>query len=394
MTLNAMQHKITAEIDNARDTIVQVSHTIFDHPELSGEEFFASNLLSETLESFGFTIERNFADIPTAFCARKGRKGHPRVAFLAEYDALPGLGHACGHNVIATTALGAGIGLGSVVEDDLPGEVWVIGTPAEETDGAKCAMTLRGVFNDMHAALMIHPHEGNYTTTHSLALTPMQVSFYGRAAHAAAAPWEGANALDALLLTFTNMNAMRLAVTPDVRMHGFISNGGVAANIIPEFSQGRFYLRAAKRSTLDQVVKNFQNCAQAAALATGCQVEFLEYEACYDDMLNNMTLAKRFRNYMVDELNSGPFLSSPESFGSIDMGNVSHVVPAIHALVDISNGKKIIPHTKEFALAARSEFADHALIRAGKGLALTGLDVLQDSHFLSEVSAEFSQKQQ
>ncbi len=391
MTLHAMQERLVAAIEHARETIIQVSHNIHAHPELGGEEVYSSNLLIETLESFGFVVERGFSQIPTAFCARKGRSGRPRVAFLAEYDALPGLGHACGHNLIATSALAAGIGLGSLI-DDLPGEVWVVGTPAEETDGAKCAMAKSGVLNDLDAALMIHPHEGNYTTTHSLALTPMQVSFHGKAAHAAAAPWEGINALDALLLTFNNMNAMRLEVTPDVRMHGVITKGGEAANIIPDFSQGRFYLRAAKRSTLDQIVNRFQDCARAGALASGCQVEFLEYEASYDDMLNNMPLAERFRDYMVTELGSGTFLSSPDSFGSIDMGNVSHVAPAIHALVDISNGQKLPPHTTEFARAARTEYADQALIRAGKGLALTGLDVLQDANFRAEVAQEFANR--
>lgn len=388
MSLNTIQHKIIAAIDNAAETIIQVSHTLHAHPELSGEEVFAANLLSETLVSHGFEVERSFAGIPTAFCARKGQAGRPRVAFLAEYDALPGLGHACGHNLIATSALGAGIGLGSLVAE-IPGEVWVIGTPAEETDGAKCAMAERGVFADLDAALMIHPHEGNYTNTHSLALTPLQVSFYGRASHAAAAPWEGVNALEALLLTFTNMNALRLTVTPDVRMHGIVVKGGEAPNIIPDFSQGRFYLRAAKRATLDQVIEKFKHCAQAAALATGCRVEFLEYEASYDDMQNNRLLAERFRDTMTTELGSAPFLSSPESFGSIDMGNVSHVAPAIHALVDISAGTKLAPHTHEFAQAASSDYAQQAMLRAAKGLALTGLDVLQDADFRSRVREEF-----
>jgi amidohydrolase len=390
MTFTILQQHIVKTIDESRDAILDVSHRIHARPELSGQEFFASSLLIETLESFGFAVEKGFTGIPTAFCARKGEPSGPKVAFLAEYDALPGLGHACGHNVIASTALAAGIGLGSLAED-LPGEVWVIGTPAEETDGAKCTMAQQGVFNDLDAVLMIHPHEGNYTTTHSLALTAIQVSFHGKASHAAAAPWEGINALDALLLTFSNINAMRLEVTPDVRIHGIISKGGEAANIIPDFSQGRFYLRAAKRSTLDQVVEKFKNCARAGALATGCQVEFSNYEASYDDMLNNMTLAERFQHYMIERLGSGPFLSSPESFGSIDMGNVSHVSPAIHALVDISDGGKIFPHTHEFAQAACTNYADNALIRAGKGLALVGLDVLKDTEFRKKVRSEFDQ---
>ncbi len=310
------------------------------------------------------------------------------MAFLAEYDALPGIGHACGHNIIATSALGAGIGLGSLGAE-LPGEVWVVGTPAEETDGAKCAMAAGGYFNDLDAALMVHPHEGNYTTTVSLALTALQVSFYGKTSHAAAAPWEGVNALDALLLTFSNVNAMRLEVTPDVRMHGIITKGGEAPNIIPDLSQGRFYLRAARRATLNRVVERFQACAQAGALASGCRFEVQEYETSFDDMNNNLPMAERFRDIMVNELGSGPFLPAPEHFGSIDMGNVSHVIPAIHALIDIADGGKLAPHTSEFARAACTSYADQALIRAGKGLALTGLDLLQDAGFRARAREAF-----
>ena len=388
MALNALQQRIVAAVEAARVTILDVSHQIHDNPEISTQEVFACNLLCETLEGFGFAVERNFAGLPTAFCARKGPAGRPRVAFLAEYDALPGIGHGCGHNVIATSALGAGVGLGGL-EDALPGEVWVVGTPAEETDGAKCAMAAGGYFDELDAALMVHPHEGNYTTTISLALTALQVSFYGKTSHAAAAPWEGVNALDALLLTFSNMNAMRLEVTPDVRMHGIITKGGEAPNIIPDFSQGRFYLRAARRATLNKVVERFQACAQAGALASGCRVEILEYETSFDDMLNNLPMAERFRDTMVNELESGPFQQAPSSFGSIDMGNVSHVIPAIHALIDIADGAKLTPHTTEFAQAACTAYADQALIRAGKGLALTGLDVLQDAAFRAQVRADF-----
>jgi amidohydrolase len=392
MTLNERQRRVVEAIDASKEKIIEISHRIHEHPELGKEEVFASNLLVETLEKFGFQVERGYAGLPTAFRARAGRPSGPRVAFLAEYDALPGLGHACGHNVIATTALGAGIGL-ACLGDELPGEVWVIGTPAEETDGAKVYMVDGGHFDEVDAALMIHPHEGSYTATHSLALTALQVSFYGRASHAAAAPWDGINALDAVLLTFNNVNAMRQEVTPDVRIHGIITQGGEAPNIIPEFTQARFYLRARQRATLDQVVGRFKACAEAGALASGCRVEFCEYEIGFDDMVNNMTMAELFRDYMVHELGSPPFQPAPESFGSIDMGNVSHAIPAIHALIDIAGGKTLSPHTHEFAKAARSPYADQALIRAGKGLALAGLDLLEKPDLLERVKAEFEREQ-
>ncbi len=232
--------------------IFSISHRIHDNPELGYQEKFASGLLCDTLEQHGFTVEREYVGISTAFCARRGNGQGPRVAFLAEYDALPGMGHGCGHNIIATSALSAGIGLGAVI-GELGGEVWVIGTPAEETDGAKVVMVQKGAFNQIDAALMIHPHAGYYYTTESLALDALEVEFFGKPSHAAAAPWEGVNALDAMLMTFNSLNALRQQIRPDARIHGIISNGGAAPNIIPDHTMARFYLRAKQRSYLNEL---------------------------------------------------------------------------------------------------------------------------------------------
>ena len=391
MKLDTTQEKIIESIEAASDQVLDVSHQIHDHPELGNQEFFAGGLLVQTLREHGFEIETGFAGLETAFCARKGKPGSkPVVAFLAEYDALPEIGHACGHNIICTSALSAGLGLGSVI-DKLQGQVWVVGTPAEETVGAKVIMAKRGYFNGVDTALMIHPHNGNYYATHALALTALKVEFFGKPSHAAAAPWEGVNALDAMLLTFTNINALRQQLKPDVRIHGVISKGGDAPNIIPEYTMGHFYVRAQQRVYLDEVVQKFYACGEAAAQATGCRVEFSKYEEDFDEMVNNLTLAERVRDYLVDNLGSGPFKYAPDHFGSIDMGNVSHFVPGIHVLIDIANGQNLSPHTRPFCEAAATPYAGQAMLRAGKALALTGYDVITHPDFLQQVRSEFEE---
>ena len=380
MELSQLQKKILQAIDAASASILSVSHQIHANPELGYQEVFASHLLCETLEQFGFQVERNYVGIPTAFCARKGGSQSPRVAFLAEYDALPEIGHACGHNIIATSALSAGIGLAAVI-DQLDGEVWVIGTPAEETDGAKVTMVQKGAFEGIDAALMIHPHEGYYYCTESLALDAVEVEFFGKPSHAAAAPWEGINALDAMLMTFNSLNALRQQVRPDARLHGVIVNGGAAPNIIPDHTLGRFYIRAKQRSYLNELRQKFLACVQGAALATGTRCETRLYENPFDDMQNNLVLAERMRDYLSEVLGVAHIERAPEHFGSIDMGNVSHVVPAVHVLVDVAQGKPLSPHTREFQQAVATAYADETILRAGKALALTGYDVLSEPAF-------------
>lgn len=387
MQLDDHQRAIVAAVDEAAECLVALSHEIHRRPELGHNEVYAAGLLADTLQARGFQVERNFTGLPTAFCARKGRGGRT-VAFCAEYDALPEIGHACGHNIIATSALAAGIGLGAVLEE-VPGTVLVVGTPAEESDGAKAVMVARGAFAGVDAALMIHPFNGNYSHCESLALRAIQVSFFGRPAHAAMAPWDGRNALDALILTFTSVNALRQHVRPYARIHGIITKGGVAPGIVPDHTVGRFYIRAPTRSYRQELVERFCACAQAAAAATGTRVEFEDFENCFDDMVNNTPLAERVRDYMVENLGAGPFGRAPDSFGSIDMGNVSYVVPAVHLLIDINESQPFAPHTREFAAAAVLPPADEAMLRAGKGMALAGYDVLTDDAFFEAVQADF-----
>jgi amidohydrolase len=388
MEINPRQAKLLQAIDGAAQTILSVSHQIHAQPELGYQEKFAANLLCDTLEKFGFSVQRGLAGMATSFCARKGNPAGPHLAILAEYDALPEIGHGCGHNIIASSALSAAIGLGAVA-DQLDGEVWLVGTPAEETDGGKVHFVQQGFFKEVDAAIMIHPASENYVYTHSLALEPLQVSFYGKTAHASTSPWDGVNALDAVILTFNAVNALRQQIRPDARIHGIITNGGTAPNIIPEFAQARFYLRAQQRSYLSELVEKFKACAMAAAQATGTRVEFDSYESSFDEMVNNLPLANRMRDYMVENLGSRPFKEAPETFGSVDMGNVSRVTAGIHVLVEITNGVEIVSHTRDFANAAITPYADHALLQAGKGLALTGFDFLTNQQFRDAVKADF-----
>ena len=387
MELDETQRSLIAAIDSARSEILSVSHSIHGRPELGKEEVFASTLVADTLESAGFTVEHGYAGLPTALRAAKGTAGY-RVAFLAEYDALPVIGHGCGHNLITAAALGAGIGLGAVVKS-CGGQVLVIGTPAEETDGAKVAMVAHGCFDNIDAAFMVHPYDGNYAEVESLAMDALELKFYGRSAHAAASPWDGRNALDAVLLTFNAINALRQHIKPDARIHGIITHGGEAPNVVPEFAAARFYVRARHRVYLDELVTRFKACAESAALATGTRVEISTYEASFDDMASNTALSGRFCEYMVSALGSGPFARVPDSFGSLDMGNVSQVIPAVHALVDITAGVKMSLHTAQFRDAASTAYADEAIIRAAKALALSALDVLRDAAFLEAARVEF-----
>ena len=393
MPLNDFQKEIVDAIDASAHSIISASHQIHDHPELGYQEVFASSLLADLVQGFGFTVERGYAGIPTAFRARKGDPEGPHVAFLAEYDALPGIGHACGHNVISAAALAASIGLGAALDSSpstATGEVSLIGTPAEETDGGKVVMIERGSFQDLDVALMVHPYEGNFYLTEALAMDSWEVEFFGKPSHAAAAPWDGQNALDALILTFTNLNALRQQIQPDARIHGVIMEGGEAPNIIPEHTRARFHVRAKQRAYLNKLVEKFTACVQAAALASNTRFELRKYENSMDDMLNNTHLAERMRDYFEQALESEPFKRAPDHFGSMDMGNVSHIIPSAHLMVGITGGQPMSPHTKEFQVAAASPDADRAILRAGKALALTALDVLMDPTYLQAVKAEFA----
>ncbi|HXF82839.1 MAG TPA: M20 family metallopeptidase [bacterium] len=383
----ALRDEITAAIDAAAPDLIALARRIHATPEVAFQEVQAAQWLSGMLEDRGFRVQRGIADLPTAFRADVGgsRPG-PGVAFLAEYDALPGIGHACGHNLICTAALGAGIGLAQLRER-IPGTIVVLGTPAEEGGGGKVLMLERGAFRGIDAAMMFHPASYTLTDRPSLASWRLKVTFHGRAAHAAAAPDEGINALDALVQMFVNIGLLRQQLREDVRVHGIITDGGAAPNIIPDRSEALFSVRAADGEHARQVLERVLNCARAAATATGATVS-LETQKGYEAIKPNRPLARAFARHL--EALGWPLDPPPERnrMGSTDMGDVSQRIPAIHPYLRI--GSDIAGHTVEFRTAALSEQGLAAMITAAKAMALTGLDVLTDPAFLEEVRADFA----
>ncbi len=372
-TRTVLKQRVWHKVDCLSDRLAKISQAIHDCPEIGGEESFASELLVKELTTAGFTVEKEFFNIPNAFHGvLVGRVQRPAVAFLAEYDALPEIGHGCGHNIIGAAAVGAALALAPLL-DEIDGSIHVYGTPAEESNGAKVPLAAYGAFQEIDAAMMIHPAARTVLSAPSLAMDAIEFSFQGRAAHAAAAPQEGINALDAVLLTFNAINALREHVRPDVRIHGIVTQGGVAANIVPEKAVARFYVRASNRKYLDQVVSKVVNCARGAALATGAKLTVCNFEYSFDEMRTNSVLAQA----MLANLTAlgEDVVPSGEGVGSLDMGNVSQVVPAIHPYIAIGPAN-LVCHTREFAQAAGGPGGVRALVVGAKALAATALDVL------------------
>ena len=377
------------EVDDAiaafADRAIALSDDLAAHPEISGEEFESSRKIVALLREGGFDVQYPYLDIPTAFRASKGR-GTARVALLVEYDALPEIGHACGHNLHGSMSVLAGLALAPLMEK-IGGELVLFGTPAEETNGAKVAMADGGVFDDFDLALMIHCHGGaTFVPYRSLAMDAVEFVFHGRAAHAAAAPWEGRNALNGVQLLFHAVDMLRQHVRPEVRMHGIVSCGGVAPNIVPETAEARFYFRAPKRSHLDQILSQVHNCARGAALATATEVEWRNFEASFDDVLPNGVAEAMMEEVFVDL--SVPLSPSPGAMGSSDVGNVSYRCPALQPMMDFT-GRPVAGHTREFAAAVTGPRAQEALVTGARALAHAALRTLSDGDLRRRMREEF-----
>ncbi|WP_044642641.1 M20 family metallopeptidase [Risungbinella massiliensis] len=377
-------------LDATKDKWIQVSHAIHDRPEIGNQEFFACETHTKTLREYGFEVEVGIAGHETGFIARKkSTKTGPIIGFLAEYDALPGLGHACGHNIIGTASVAAGIALGELIEN-IGGEVVVFGTPAEEggpNGSAKGSFVKAGYLQGVDACAMIHPSADSSTTTPSLAVDPLIFSFYGKPAHAAAAPEEGINALDGVIQLYNGINALRQHLTDDVRIHGIISNGGEAPNIVPAYAEARFFLRAAKRSTLNKVTRKVKAIAEGAALATGARVEIKPLQNEVDELLPIAS----FDEVVAQELEllgETVARNSTKGIGSTDAGNVSQVVPTVHAYIKIGPSD-LVGHTDEFREAAKSPLGDAALLKSAKALALSGYRLLTEPELLSTIQKDF-----
>lgn len=382
--------ELAASIDSAVEAsagdLVALSRLIHANPELRFEEHKAAAWLGDFVAARGHSVDRGVAGMPTAFRAKAG-SGGPRVAILAEYDALPGVGHACGHNLIATAAVGAFVAAATVAKD-VGGEVVLLGTPAEEGGGGKIAMIQAGTFEGIDAAMMFHPFDRDLLAHTALASLWLTFHFEGVPSHAAIAPHAGKSALTACLDTFRLIDGQRVHFRDGVRVHGFVVDGGQAVNIIPEKAACEFSVRAQDLPELERVRAIVERCGRAAAMASDVKVE-IRVRHGYRDMNNNMTLARRFGAHL-QELGRAP-RERDESIGagSTDMGDVSHVVPSIHPWLAIVDQGAALCHEHRFAEAAGTDGAARTALVAAKALARTAVEFLADGALRSAVSAEW-----
>lgn len=386
MDTKKLKDSIIQELDAGRKRLTELSLKIHDNPELGFQEIKAAGWLTGYLEENGFAIERGVGGLDTAFRASYG-KGKPVIALLAEYDALPGLGHGCGHNIICAIAAGAGAAARQAA-DKLGGSLQVIGTPGEEGLGGKVIMANRGAFNGLDAAIIVHPETTDFATSYALACQTLDIEFFGRAAHAAAQPELGINALEAMLQSFSSVNSLRQHIRSSARIHGIITDGGKAPNIVPEHSAGSFIVRAMENDYLDELKERVLNCFIGAATATGARLEYKWGEVRYDSLKNNQALARLYIANMKALGRNVPLTSADTAFGSTDMGNVSQIVPSIHPFVAIADSDVLI-HSKEFAAAAASERGLKGLLDAAKAVAMTVVDLLADPAALTSIEKEF-----
>ena len=385
--MTTTKERISEAVDRLADDLEALSRRIHDHPELAYQEVQAARWLSDYLAGQGFEVERGVAGVDTAFRATVETGAGPTIAILCEYDALPSIGHACGHNVIATSGAGAGAAL-AAVRDALPaGRIQVIGTPAEEGGGGKVKLIEGGVFEGVDVAMMIHGFDRWILHQDLLGIVRVGFEFMGKAAHASADPWEGVNALDAVIQTFNNVSMLRQQIRPETRIHGIVTQGGAAPNIIPEAAACTFYVRATKLDDMWALHKRVVACAQGAATATGCSLKVVEVEAPYEPLKRNDTLLGLFRTNMrtTGAVESPPL---PDRMGSSDIGNVSQVIPAIQPMVQIApHGTPI--HSRDFEAAAVSPLARQGMCQAAKTMAMTTYDLLADPGLVKKARAEF-----
>jgi len=373
-------------VEQQRPELLRLCLKIHDNPELSFSEERAAAWLSAYLEKNGLSVERDIAGLATAFRGSYG-EGEPRLAIIAEYDALPEIGHACGHNIIATAAVGAGVAAKPVV-DALGGSVIVLGTPGEEAFAGKVDMVEAGVFNGIDAAMMVHPDVSNVATVVSLACVSLDIEFVGKAAHAAANPYGGVNALEAMILGFGALNSLRQHMKQEARVHGIITDGGEAPNTVPAHSAAKLLVRALDDGYLNELKERVLDCFAGAAISTGATMQYSWGEKVIAPMRNNLALAELFRRNLEALGRRVEFDNPGANLFSTDMGNVSQVVPSIHPTVAIASPGTLI-HSLEFASAAASEAGYLGALDAAKAMAMTVVDILARPDMIATIREEF-----
>ena len=383
--------KIISYADAQADVYKQIALDIHAHPEVSNYEFYACERLSEQLKAEGFDVKVDVAGHRTGFAAYYcSKKPGPVIVFLAEYDALAGIGHACGHNIFGATSSLAGAALKQVV-DEVGGEVRVYGTPGEEggeNGSAKGSFVREGFLKDVDAALCVHPGgEKHYPSSSGLGCAPVDIEFWGKPAHAAGCPEKGINALDALILTYNGINALRQHVTPDVRIHGIITHGGDAPNIIPEYAAAKFYLRAATAPRLEELYQKVVKIVEGAAEMTGAKGRMQPYQNRVENMVLTPSLDELYKKNLESLGETMAVREIKAGGGSSDVGNVSQVVPTIQPSISITD-VPTVGHSEAFRAAACSEKGLNSIALGAKALALTALDLIEDAQLLSSIKAE------
>ncbi len=388
------KNRIDKTVEEKIEVYKQIALEIHERPEVSNYEFFACERLSEQLRAEGFEVKVDVAGHRTGFDARyRAQKPGPVVVFYAEYDALGGIGHACGHNLFGTTSSLAATALKSVI-DEVGGEIRVYGTPGEEggeNGSAKGSFVREGFFRDVDFSLGAHPGHKHHRTGESLAVNPIDVEFFGKSAHASSSPEKGVNALDSLIQVYNSANALRQHLPSDVRIHGIITNGGLAPNVVPDYASARFYLRAQYRQTLDEVQEKFNNIVKGAALATGAEYKV----GLFQNSVDNTVVTPLFDDVYERVLKSyGEEITERESLlskGSSDVGNISQVVPVIQPVINISD-EYIAGHSIEFREACKSEKGLESIRLGAKVLAHTALELLLDGELLARIKAEHRER--
>lgn len=378
---------LTSKVEEKLPDLITLNDDLADNPELSGEEHRSSQKIAELLEKNGFRVEMPFAGLETAFRGVFGADNHKcKVAIMTEYDALPGIGHACGHCVSGSISVLAAIAL-APLQDELNCDIHILGTPNEEIDGAKCAMVDQGIFNGYDMAMMIHLYDQNLLYCKLLGLHQYLYTFHGKAAHASAAPWDGVNALNAAQLMFHGIDMLRQHVTPDVRMHGVYRNGGEAPNIVPEEASAEFYYRALDKDYLFELDKRADNCAEGAAIATGTTWEKALTAAMYDNLKNNDYGIEVLRE-VYDELGIEINGDHDKIFGSSDAGNVSFVCPTFHPTLQIVD-RGVAIHTREFAQAVKTPRAHEAIKQGAMVIGLHVAKIFSDEEKIRRMKEDF-----
>jgi len=374
-------------IEKERNTLIDLNDDLADHPELSGQEYESSRKMVELLREREYEVEYPFAGFDTAFRAITGENNHRhKIAIMAEYDALPEIGHACGHCLSGAISLLAGISVKDL-QDELDADIHIIGTPNEECEGAKCTMVKDGVFSDYDMAMMVHLYDGNLLMPKLQALDSFMYYFYGKAVHASSMPWEGNNALNGAQLMFHAVDMLRQHVTPDVRMHGVFRNGGKAPNIVPEEASVEFYIRALDRNYLNDLTRKVDDCARGAAIATQTSWKKVPSAEPFDNLLPNETGLEALKE-VYEELNLPLNGDSEKIFGSSDAGNVSFVCPTFHPCLQVVE-KGVAIHTRAFAEAMKSERAHQALEQGAKVIAYQIAKIFSDSTRVQKMLEDF-----